>query len=229
VKRRQPTEIPASPPADFPVYGLDPSWPGARWLDSFGDRIGDQVRWVRLAHQNPETGAVILVETHHRPLTAAEAAPAGERALRSASFAAAFLLVNLTLPADSVPRPPGLLHALVDHAEERSRQHQEWLPVSWEVDGVVVPARVWRFADGWAAFSDAVDGVYLAAASSGGDPGGLALARLADGRAYTFSLDEPLHPGVIQESSAAITGDKLIRPERQDWHPDQARLIAPSA
>jgi hypothetical protein len=80
MRRRR--EDPASPPAAFPVHGLD-GWPGARWLDGFGDAIGEQVRWVRLAHQDTRTG----------------------------------------------------------------------------VDGAAVAARVWRFADGWAAVSEAVAGV----------------------------------------------------------------------
>jgi len=49
-------EILPSPPVTFPVYGLDGSWSGSRWLDGFGDRIGDDVRSVRLAHQSTETG-----------------------------------------------------------------------------------------------------------------------------------------------------------------------------
>lgn len=54
-----PDHIPASPSAGFPIYGLDVPWPGAQRLDSFGDAIGEEVRWVRLAHQSLETGAVV--------------------------------------------------------------------------------------------------------------------------------------------------------------------------
>ena len=62
-------EIFHAPPAAFPVYGLDASWPGARWLDGFGDAVGDEVRWVRLANQGTEPEALIMVETLSRPLT----------------------------------------------------------------------------------------------------------------------------------------------------------------
>ena len=51
------------------MYGLDASWPGSRWLDGFGDAIGDEVRWVCLAHQSTEPEALIMVETLSRPLT----------------------------------------------------------------------------------------------------------------------------------------------------------------
>jgi hypothetical protein len=46
-------EISPSPPVTFPVYGLDGSWTGSRWLDGFGDRIGDEVRWVRCGQWSP--------------------------------------------------------------------------------------------------------------------------------------------------------------------------------
>jgi hypothetical protein len=80
----QSREIRPSPPVAFPVYGLDPSWSGSRWLDGFGDRIGDEVRWMRLAHQGMGTGALIMVETHSRPLTDSQAARSGEPSPQSA-------------------------------------------------------------------------------------------------------------------------------------------------
>ena len=111
-----------SPPVTFPVYGLDASWSGSRWLDGFGDRIGDEVRWVRLAHQDLETGALIMVETRSGPLTDTRAARSGEPPLQSVAFSASVVMVNLTLPAQSAPRPRGLLHALVNDADASSRQ-----------------------------------------------------------------------------------------------------------
>jgi hypothetical protein len=159
-------EISPSPPVTFPVYGLDASWTGSRWLDGFGDRIGDEVRWVR-----------------------------------------------------------GLLHALVNDADANSREYAQWSPVSWRLDGSQAPARSRRFAGGWAACSDSADGVYLAAAGLGIDPDGLALTALSDGRAYSFDLDRPLHPGIIAASSAARAGGERLPPLRPDWHADQLRLM----
>jgi hypothetical protein len=221
-------EISPSPPVTFPVYGLDGSWSGSRWLDVFGDRIGDEVRHVGLAHQSTETGAVIMVESFSRPLTDGQAARSKGSPLQQVAFAASVVLVNLTLPALSVPRPPGILRALVNNADARSREYAQWSPVSWRVDGKEAAARAWRFADGWAAFSDSVDGVYLAAAGSAGtDPHGLAFAALEDGHAYNFDLNQPLHPGVIAASSAA--GGERTPPLRPDWHPDQAQLLRDGA
>ena len=220
-------QVPASPAADFPVYGLDTSWPGGRWLDSFGDVIGEEVRWVRLAHQSLDTGSMIMVETHSRLLTDAHMRRSGEPPLRSVAFAASFVLVNLTLPANSVPRPEGLLNALVDHAFERSARYAEWLPVPWQVNGMTVTGRAWRFAGGWAAFTDDVPDVYLAAAGGPGtEPGGLAFTTLRDGSAYNFDLDQPLHPRTIVASSAARAEGERPPLQRQDWDSDQLRLIS---
>jgi hypothetical protein len=221
----QSREILPARPVTFPVYGLEASWSGSRWLDGFGDRVGDEVRWVRLAHQSMETGALIMVETSSRPLTDSEAARPGEPSPQSVAFAASVVLLNLTLPAQSVPRPPGILRALVANADARSRRYAEWPPVSWRVDGTEVAARAWRFAGGWAAFSDSVDGVYLAAAGVGTGPDGLALAALGDGSTYGVDLGQPLHPRVIAASGAARADGARLPPQRPDWHADQVRLM----
>jgi hypothetical protein len=218
-------EISPSPPVTFPVYGLDASWTGSRWLDGFGDRIGDEVRWVRLAHQDLETGALIMVETRSGPLTDTRAARSGEPPLQSVAFSASVVMVNVTLPAQSAPRPPGLLRALVIDADASSRQYAQWSPVSWRLDGSQARARARRFAGGWAAYSDSADGVYLAAAGLGIDPDGLALTELRDGRAYNVDLDQPLHPGIVAASSAARAGGERLPPLRPDWHADQLRLM----
>jgi hypothetical protein len=167
-----------------------------------------------------------MMESCSRALTDTQAARSGESALHSVAFDASLVMVNLTLPVLSVPRPPGILRALVSNADARARQYADWSPVSWRVDDSEVGARGWRFAGGWAAFSDSVDGVYLAAAGSAGtDPDGLALAVLQDGHAYNVDLDQPLHPRVIAASSAARDGGERISPLRPDWHADQVRLL----
>ena len=83
---------------------------------------------------------------------------------------------------------------------------------------------MWWFAGGWATFTDAVEGVYLAASGVGTGPDGLSLAVLRYGSAYHFALDQPLYPGVLSASHAAGGGD-LPPPERQEWHADQLRLM----
>jgi hypothetical protein len=218
-------EVPASPPAGFPLLGLDGTAAGACWLEAFGDAIGDEVRWVTLAHASRETGELVMVTTHSRPLTDAAAARGGVAAFQSVAFSAAFTLVNLTLPDLAVPRPKGLTQALVLHADEWSERHAAWTPVTWQVDGGPVTARAWRFADGWAAFSAGLDDVYLVAAGSGGKPDGLAFARLRDGRDYHFDPKQPLDSRVIQASHDAAGADGEPAWRRPDWHPDQLHLL----
>jgi len=120
------------------------------------------------------------------------------------------VLVNLTLPAASVPRPPGLLRALADLAVARSERYAEWAPVSWRVDGVPLTARAWRFAGGWAAYSEGPPGAYLGAAGLGIDPDGIAFAALPDGVAWNFDLAQAGPPR---------------RQAHPQWHEDQLRLI----
>lgn len=219
-------EVPASPPAGFALFGLDAAWPGTRWLDSFGDAVGDEVRWIRLAHSNPAAGELMLLSTHSRPLADADAARGGEAALESVSSRAAFTLVNLTLPERPAPRPEGLIRVLVNLADERGRRHAEWTPVTWRVDGLAVPAWAWEFAGGWAAFTDGLDDVYLAVSGLGGSPDGLALTRLREASAYHFDLEQPLDGRAIRASSAAAWPDgEEIWWERAAWHTDQVRLM----
>lgn len=219
--------VPSSPPAGFPLYGLDAARPGVRWLDGYGDALGDDVRWVGLAHGDQKADELILVETFSRSLTNALHARGGEPPLKSVSFAAAVTLVNLTLPDLSVARPEGLLQAAVNHADSCCRRHADWTRVTWQVDGAPVPARAWEFAGGWAAFSDALADVYLAVSGSAGSPDGIVLARLTDAHAYHFDLDQPLHPRVIKASSAAALADsERPWPQRPELHPDQLRLLS---
>jgi hypothetical protein len=216
---------PPSPPVDFPLYGLDASWPGARWIESFGEAIGHPVHWVSLGHQSPDGESLLYVETFSRPRTDALAAPSLQPPLQHVAFYAAALLINATLPVASVVRPDGLIKAMVDHADERSNQCAQWPLVHWQVDGVAVTARVWWFAGGWAAISDAVPDVYLAAVGVGINPDGLSLAVLEHGDAYHFELDQPMHTPVMVASHAARTDGDPPPPGRPDWHADQLRLM----
>ncbi|MGD0704590.1 MAG: hypothetical protein ABSA02_32455 [Trebonia sp.] len=210
---------------DFPLYGLDTSWPGARWIESFGEAIGNPVHWVSLGHQSPGGESLVYVETFSRPRIDAHAATSIETPPQDVAFYATALLINATLPVASLPRPDGLIRAAVDHANERSSQCAQWPQVRWQVDGVAVTARIWWFAGGWAAVSDAVEGVYLAAVGVGIDPDGLSLAVLADGDAYHFELDQPMHTPVMVTSHAARTDGDPPPPRREDWHPDQLQLM----
>lgn len=220
--------VPTSPPIGFPVYGLDGSWPGARWLDSFGDQVGDPPRWVRLGHQSADGRSLILVESCSRPVTDELAAGRGEPPLADVAFRAVHILIDATHPVQSVPRPDGFLRLLVEHATEIAGQHVQWPAVGWRVDGAVVPARVSWFAGGWAAISDGVAEVYLSAVGVGTSPAGLSLARLPDGTGYHFQLEQPLRPEVLSASRRAAEVPFEGPWQRQEWHGDQLQLMRES-
>jgi hypothetical protein len=221
--------VPTSPPFDFPLYGLDASWPGARWLDSFGDQVGDPPRWARLSHQSGDGDSLIMVESYSRPVTYDLAARWGEPPLADVAFRAAHILINVTLPVQSVPRPDGFLRALHKHLPEFAGQYAQWPAVGWRVDGAAVTARVSWFAGGWAAVSDSVAEVYLSAVGIGVGPDSLSLARLEDGAAYHFDLKQPLRSGVLSASARAADVRFETPPwQRQNWHADQLRLMRES-
>jgi hypothetical protein len=177
-------QVPPSPPVDFPVYGLDVSWRGSRWLELFGEAIGDPVHWVALGHRSLNGQSVIVVETFSRSRADALVSPSGWTPLQHVAHYAANTLINVTLPVQSAPRPEGMLRALANHAYEHSLQCAQWPLVRWRVDGAVVNALAWRFAGGWVAISDAVEGVYLAAIGVGTAQDELSLTMLQDGSAY---------------------------------------------
>jgi hypothetical protein len=210
----------------FPVYGLGVSWPGAQWLDQFGDVIGDPPRWVALGHQTMDGRSLLMVNTYAGLPTEAQAARLGQPPLEDVAFDAAHILINVTLPVQSVPRPDGLLPLLTEHAAKAAGEFARWPVVRWTVNDATVGARVWRFAGGWAAISDAVDDVYLSVVGVGTGPEGLSLIRLRDGSAYHVDLAQPLVPGLLSASRQAagveFGGSQW---ESQDWHADHLRLI----
>ncbi len=215
-----------SPPVAFQVYGLDASWTGARWLDLFGDKIGDQPRWIALGHETADGRSLIMVSTYSALPTDDQAARAGQPPLADVAFDAAHILINVTLPVQSVPRPDGFLPLLTEHAKHAAGQSAHWPTVQWRVDAASVPARVWQFAGGWAAITDPVDDVYLSAVGVGTRPEDVSLTRLQDGRAYHFDLAQPLGPGLLTASrQAAGVEFGGSHWESQYWHADHVRLM----
>jgi hypothetical protein len=214
--------IAPSPPVDFPVYGLEPSWAGSRWLESFGDRIGDPVTWVSLGHRSLDGGSTVLVGTFCRPLAAV-----GSRETLTEHVAgyACTALVNMTIPDHSEPLPDDFLRALSRLSRQHSETSEQWPLVSWRVDGRDVPAHVWRFAGGWAAVSDTGAPVALAAIGMGSDPDGLSLAAIGDGDTYHFDLGQPLHPDTLSAGLQRDGGYKNRYLRRTEFHADQLQLI----
>ena len=215
--------IASSPPVDFPVYGLDPSWAGSRWLESFGDRIGDPVTWVSLGHRNLDGDSTVLVETFYRP----RLAPGyRESAICNAAGYACTVLINITLPGHHAdPWPDGFLRALAGLSEEQAGRCAQWPLVGWRVDGADVRAHVWRFAGGWAGVSDPGGPVALAAIGMGVEPDGLSLAVVRDADAYHFDLGQPLGPDILSAGLRRDGGPENRYLRRAEFHPDQLLLM----
>jgi hypothetical protein len=227
------------PPAPFPVYGLDESFTGARWLELFGDPPGSSPTWMSLNHQAADGRSLINVTTFVRRATGnlrswrvptdAQAAERGRSPLADVAGQGATTLISLTLPVRSLARPPGFLNALVEHAEAAASAYRDWPQASWRVDGVPVQVPVWWFAGGWTALTDTAAGVYLSVAGIGPDtsPEDLGLAALRDGRAYHFDLDGPLSIAMAQAAAEAAGVPLGPDPswQRREWHPGQLQLI----
>lgn len=227
------------PPVSFPVYGLDGSFTGARWLGLFGDPPDGAPTWMTLNHQSADGRSLINVTTFVRRAagnprswsvpTDAQAAEQGRSPLEDVARQGAVALTSLTLPALSLTRPPGFLKALVDQAEAATSAYRNWPQASWRVDGEPVQVPVWRFAGGWTAFTDVAAGVYLSVAGVGPDTGpeDLGLAALRDGRAYHFDLGAPLSLAMAEAAAEAAGVPLGADPswQHQEWHPDQLQLI----
>jgi hypothetical protein len=203
----------------------------------FGDPPDGSPTWATLSRQSADGQSLIQVTTYvrrasgnprgYRVATDAQAAEQGRSPLEDVACQGTTCLTSVTLPV-SLPRPPGFLKALADHAVAAASAYSAWPLVSWLVDGVPVQVRVWRFAGGWTALTDAAAGVYLCVVGvgPGADPEGLSVAPLRDAGAYHFDLRGPLSL-TLAKASARAAGVPPGPPPwlRADWHADQLQLI----
>jgi hypothetical protein len=227
------------PPVSFPVYGLVSPFGGVRWLELFGDPPDGEPHWVSLGHQSADGRSLILVTTYTRRApgnpngwrvpTDEQAARSEVSPLKSLASQCSHLVTSITLPVQSLARPPGFFKALADHAQATADAYAQWATVDWRVDGITVPAPTWSFAGGWAGFTDAAEGVYVSAAGigPGTGPEGLAFAALRDSEAYHFDLRGPLslHLAAASRDAAGVPLKQQPPWEPEEWHPDQLRLI----
>ncbi len=189
-------------------------------------------------HQSADGSSVIMVTTYTRRgpgypdgwrvPTDEQAARHGVSPLECLASQCATTLVDLTLPAPSLVRPPGMLKALADRAQAAAQAHTDWARARWRVGGIAVRAPTWSFAGGWAGFTHAAEGVRVSVVGLGPGvrPEGLALAALRDGEAYHFDLHGPLSLEVAAASrQAAGLPDGQQPPWRStEWHPDHLQL-----
>ncbi len=211
---------------DFQAYGLDEKFHGFRWVDFFEGLPGRPPWALWLGHRKPDTDGGVRVGTLPKQRYESVMCPNGKDPLAEVAFSGAFGVVNVTLPDSSVPRPDGLIPALVEHAEQQARRYADWPIVWWSIEGAEVRARVWRFAGGWAAFSTALDDVYLVAVGAGMEPQNLSFEPITDDSAYGIDLSAPLDLGELGRQKSVRPEAWLPPPRRDGFHPDQLAFVS---
>jgi hypothetical protein len=210
-----------SPPVDFPVYGVAGDW-RYRWFEFFDAQIGHPTWGVRLGHRTADGSAYVGLATLPR-----------ERYDRSTGsrpeevpFYGTHWLVNITLPADDVPRPAGFLRALVDHETVESQRSASWPKVTWSVDGVSVSAAQWSFAGGWTAYTAELPDVYLVAVGFGVPAEPLTCEHLTDATPYGFDLAAPISLADLARIQDEQGPPDYVHTNADRFHPDHEPLLS---
>lgn len=214
----------SSPPIDFPVYGLHASWSGWRWFDYYQAKNGDRAWVVGLGHLSTDRRDGIIVSTLRRDYYDMTLSQSQADPLVEIAFDGAIRLGNAMLPDIDVPRPQGLLKALVDHMQYESEHYQDWPVTRWKLDGNPITAPILNFADGWITFTDSTPDVYVSiiGINTSITPS-LDAIRVVDLREYGFNPEAPLIPASTLEANEQQLDAKL--PSRKSLHPDFLTLI----
>lgn len=215
-------------PVDFTVYGLDATFDGARWVDFFEGRPGSPPWALWLGHRAAGGNRGVRVGTMPRERYAEVMCPNGRDPLVEVAFSGAFGLVNLTLPDVSVPRPDGLIQALVEHAEKQAKRYRKWRPVWWDVGGVMARAKVWDFAGAWAGFTDTPAEAYVVAVGIGVKAEDLKLVSV-ESKAYGADFRKRLDLGELGRQRSTRPDAWLPPPQRNAFHADQLALVPRSS
>ena len=187
------------PPVDFPVYGMDDTWTGPRWLDHLDGAAGEPLIGVRLAHgpqldlaEHPGPWATVVTMPRRRWPAECDRDPVSEVAFH------AWLSRGLGSSSD------------VDQALSSAADHQDWATAGWLLDGVPVEARLvpdHPDAHGmWAGFSAAAD-VFIVVVARGLQPADVRLTNVGSAAAYHADLTKPLgFPDSIESSRERALG-----------------------
>ncbi|HEX5120443.1 MAG TPA: hypothetical protein VFW65_35120 [Pseudonocardiaceae bacterium] len=204
----------ASPPVDFPLYGLD-RWGGPRWLETYDGQLGKPTWGVRLGHQrgtDTYVGVATLPRERFDRLCGADR--------REVAMFGTFWLINLTLPDGRLPRPDGFVRDLVDLSRNAAGRHAHWPRVRWSIG----EAAIWRFAGGWTGFAVLAD-VYVVVAAFGVQPAGLGFAVVSDGTPYGFDLAGRLRTTDLPAARERTGPAEPALLNNDAWHADHAALL----
>lgn len=218
------------PALDLPLYGLDGSWSGRRWLEFLEGESGQPVCAVWLAHRGDAlTDPWVLVASLPEPRHSDAMTSPGGDAMRELAFAAAFGVVNWTSPCELLSSGDRELyrHNVVRVCDELADRWRDWPTFTWTIGGRSVSARVLAWAGAWAGFTE-VAGAPIVVVGAGRPPEGLRLVQV-DPQAYFFDGSAALdYPGVLERSVEQADG---TRPVPGHWlvHADHTRLLGPRA
>lgn len=207
--------LPASPPIDFPLYGLD-NWPGHRWLEVYDGQLGTPTWGVRLGHQQGSGTYVGVATLPRQRFDRAFSTEPGS--LADVAEFGTHWLVNLTMP--DLARPDGFLRALVGRSMAAAARWAELPSVRWSVGN----ASVWWFAGGWAGFA-VLDDVYVVGVGFGVAPDGLGFTIVTDGAPYGFDLAAPLRPAELPVARERTGPPEPARCNTDAWHADHVGLM----
>lgn len=210
---------------DFPVYGLNAGFRVDRWVDFFEGAPSAPPWALWLGHRDQEGDSGVRVGTLPRKRYEETMCPGRGDPLAVVALSGALGLVNLTLPDSSVPRPDGLIEALVEHAEGQAKRHRQWPAVWWDIDGAWVRARVWHFAGAWTGFTEALPDVYLVVIGVGVESRGLSLARVTELTGYGTDLRAPLSLVELGRHKSTRPRAWIPPPTREAFHRDQLALL----
>ena len=186
------------PAFDFPIYGLDATWAGPRWLDFFEGEAPRPSWGAWLGHGN-DAGRVTgrdwaIVGSFPRERYSEVMLAPEEKFEHGLAFVATRVLFNESTD----------VRARLDTEPQR---WQVWPSVSWTVDGHEVGAHLLQHDGSWAGFSTGLNDLGLVVHASGLDPNGLALVSVTESQAYHFASDQQLdYPKVLLTSRRAALG-----------------------
>jgi hypothetical protein len=213
---------PSSPPVDFPVYGLDASWHGSRWLDYYSAVDQERAWAIGLGHRSAESSSAIVVSTlrqdHYIPVHG-ETDP-----LIEVAFQSALRLGDASLPVFDTARPPGMLKALVAHMDQQARRYRDWPVAQWRADGNLITAPVLKFAGGWMTFTDRIPNAYVSMFSFENPlDSSINVTKSVDLKDYGFSHESRLSAELQKESRERYPNAGLN--PRDGYHSDLLALI----
>jgi hypothetical protein len=185
------------PPLDFPLFGLNATWHGPRWLDFLEGQAGDPVvgAWLGHGDDNRRHNASnwAFVGTFSRTRVEAGGWLGSDETFEQ------YLARRTALVVDDRP--------LLDRLLAAPDGWESWDAVTFSLGTRTLSARKWVHAGAQAVLSFDLSGLGLMVHSRGLGGADLSLDEVSDFRRYHFDPTCPLlYPAVIENSVEAATG-----------------------